>query len=343
MARIKRADVEFLSLCKRGRNKLKTIYKADDDSVEFQAHVLKADDFEERGELLAVVYAPNMADKDGDFADAEAIQDMAHGYLRKGAKIDTYHDEQALSEDQVYVAESFVIQKGDPRFEGQVTYDDEPVDVTGGWGVLIKVDDPEIRKAYGKDGWQGISLGGNALMADEELTPAKKASVAKSLANKKENAMTPEEIAKAVADANKPLIDSISTLTKALTPAEEPEKKEEEKVEKSDDFDKTDPKAVAKHLADLKKAELQKDVDWDDAESVAAYADKLAALEKADDKEDKKVEKADDEAPGESRQGDKVDAKADDEITWGGLVKADDVGSKATVKDMLAAIGQGED
>ena len=322
--RIKRADVTFLSLCQRGKNKLKALYKSD-DTVEFQAHVIKSADFDERGELYAVVYAPNMPDADGDFADAQVIQDMAHNYLRKGAKIDTLHDEKALTSDQVYVAESFVMQKADPRFADQVTYDGKPVDVTGGWGVVIKIDDPAIRKSYNADGWQGISLGGTAVLSDEPLTKAQQ--VALALAAKKspsETPMKPEDITKAIQDAIKPLADDLAALKKAApapaAPVAPVVKAEDEKP------DMTDPKVVDAHLAKLAKAALLKDVDFDDLASVQKYRESLKALEKGG------------KTPAASNQGETVKPAADDELRFGNLTKADDVGSKSEAAAILAII-----
>ena len=57
--RIKNADVQFVTLCPRGANRMSVVYKSD-GHAEFDAlHKFDV----ERGELLAVVYSPEMRDE----------------------------------------------------------------------------------------------------------------------------------------------------------------------------------------------------------------------------------------------------------------------------------------
>lgn len=154
MRRILNAEVKLLSLVPRGANKLPVLYKSD-GCVEFQP-ISKWND--EKGELLSVVYAPELRDSQGDIASADVIRKMAHSFARNGANLDIKHDGVLLSKKQCYVAESFIIQKGDERFKDWKDYDGNPVDVTGGWATLLKVEDESLRKAYRDGGWNGVSL-----------------------------------------------------------------------------------------------------------------------------------------------------------------------------------------
>ena len=162
MRRIKRANVEFISLVPRGANKLPVMYKAEDKTFEFNSMV-KAD--MDKGEILACVYAPNHEDTHGEGADAEVIQDAAHRAMRNGIKIDLRHDGRPLTKEQAFVAESFIIQAGDSRFAGLTDKDGAAVDATGGWGVLLKINDPDLRMKYRNGVWQGVSMGGSYELA----------------------------------------------------------------------------------------------------------------------------------------------------------------------------------
>jgi hypothetical protein len=151
--------VKFVSLCKRGKNRLPVLYKADDSTIEFQTLVKEAPAFDERGELLTLVYAPGVTDSDGDFAsDPEAIRSMAYSFMQNGAEIDVQHNGIALKKDQAFPAESFIVQKGDPRFSEWKDNDGNPVDATGAWGAVFKINDPELRAKYRSGEWNGVSL-----------------------------------------------------------------------------------------------------------------------------------------------------------------------------------------
>lgn len=155
--KIRRAEVTMVSLCKRGLNTLQTLYKG--DGARISAMVKAAPNFEERGELLAVVAVPGLEFADGDFyADESAVRESAYAYMLNGAQLDLHHDKKALPKSEAFVAESFMIQKGDPRFADWKDYDGKPVDVTNGWGMLLKLNDPALRESYSTGEWDGVSL-----------------------------------------------------------------------------------------------------------------------------------------------------------------------------------------
>lgn len=158
MRKIKKAKISFISLCPKGMNQMPVLFK-EDGTVRFDT-LVKGDASE--GELTAVVYVPDRPDKEGDFAPRKVIKEMAYEYLRDHRKLDLRHDGKALRPEQAYVAQNFIIQKGDPRFANLKDYNGQAVDPEGGWGMVIKIDDPKLQQLY-KDGkWKGVSMFGTA-------------------------------------------------------------------------------------------------------------------------------------------------------------------------------------
>lgn len=319
MRRIKRADIRFLSLCPKGANQMECIYKSEDNSVTFDTQIFELTKFEEKGELCAVVYAPEQRDSQGDIASAEVIKQMCYDAMKNGLEIDTKHDETGLSKEDVYIAESFIIQKGDPRFADQKTYDGRNVDVTGGWGVVLKIDNPELRKTY-RDKWKGISMGGDAVMetekeAKQSTAKAIGAAMSKAKSHQGEIEMDPKEFAAAMAEANKPLLDGIADLKKSLEskPADEGETKtEEDKKEETADAapvfkgDFSDVEALNKHAEEVELYNLRKDADFSTPEGIRAYTDKVAKLKADKDESLKKQDQGNEEKNLRSNQGDKL-------------------------------------
>lgn len=302
MRRILKAQVRFLSLCPKGANRLPALYKEDQPNgkgeIDFDARMLTkaAPDFKDKGELLAVVYAPDMVDSHGEYAPADVIREAMHDAAKSGLNVDIRHDEKALSKDDAYVAESFEIQKGDPRFADLKDYEGNPVDVTGGWGVLIKINNPDLRELYRKGEWQGISMGGSYLpemaKADgESVTLLKRIAALLGLKNTYAHQsislsgdidMTGEELTKMLEVNNEKLAKAITEgLTSAL-------KKEDGPASKKDDpeplaapmfkGDHGDAQAVEAHRMAVIRYNLAKDVDWANPDSIAEYQAKLSKL-----------------------------------------------------------------
>ena len=295
--RIKKARVKFLSLCPRGANKLPVIYK---DDGAFQVRLLTKGEMTEQGEVLAVVYAPEFRDSQGDIASAEVIKDMLYAAAKDGWSIDMRHNEKALDKDAVYAAEQFLVQKGDPRFDGFKDYDGNPVDVTGAWAVVLKVEDENLRALYREGKWAGVSLGGVAEFEDEkdasdDDVASKTMRVVDALAKRLgvDRPDNEEEADVALSDQD---IEKLATaVTKAVTTAITPPKagdtppKAGDTPPKADEKtalpvfkgDPTDKAAVAAHLRELNKASLMAKVDWSDPEQVAKVHEQLAALDAA--------------------------------------------------------------
>jgi hypothetical protein len=153
--------VKFLSFVKRGANKMPVLYKDQGDLTEFRTMMKSA----EEGELLTVTFAPEYRDADLTIASLDVVKQMAYSHAESGFELDLFHDGESLKPEQAFIAESFIIQKGDPRFADWKDTDGKPVDVTGGWGNVIKINSPELRAAV-KDGTvSGVSVYGPAIVA----------------------------------------------------------------------------------------------------------------------------------------------------------------------------------
>jgi hypothetical protein len=256
MRRIKSAKIRFISLVPRGANQLPVLYKSEDATAQFDC-IVKADNFDEQGLLTAVVYVPNLADSQGDVADAQVIKQMAHDYITDMGAVDIKHNNVALDRAKVSVVESFLIQKNDSRFADMKDYSGRPVDATGGWGVVVRVDDAELRRLYREGHWNGVSMAGPAIVE----------TIAKADNQKKEDDnMELKELEAALAKSNESLI---AGLVKALTP---PAAKEEQAPVIKFEGDPSDLTAVAAHERKLRAALVK----WDDAKSVAGYKAELA-------------------------------------------------------------------
>lgn len=271
--RIKKARIDFISLCPRGKNYLPVLYK-EDDSVAIQAETIlvKASEEQiEKGEVLALVYVPEKVDADGELASAEVIKEMAYSHAKNGSKLDIRHDNTPIAKEAAFTAETFIVQKGDPRFAGVQDAQGNTVDATGGWGVVIKLEDPTLKKLYKEGAWQGVSMGGAHLAPPEVI---------------KENKVMDEKLMSAFAET------IVKGIVAGLTPilkAKEPEKPAEPKADEGLVFkgDPTDLKAVRAFRKAKEREMLQKAVNWNDPEAVKAYED---ALEK--ELEAEKAEKA---------------------------------------------------
>jgi len=197
-------SIYALALCNKGANGFGVVYKHDveteDGNTEQQdgfLPVLINKEGIEKGELLAVAYAPGVVDAHGDFADIDAVKMMAYSFAKNKGYLDLQHDGAPLPPDKAYIAESFIVQASDDRFSNYARYDGKKVDLTGAWAVVVKLEDPALRKIYKERNWNGVSMFGFA-----ESTP-----------KKKELQMDENTIKQLVADA---VAAAISPLAKSL-------------------------------------------------------------------------------------------------------------------------------
>lgn len=282
--RITNARITHISLVKRGANKMPVLYKAD-GSFEMQAVIKTGDDFSEQGLLTALVYVPESVDSQGDIASATVIKDMAHNFLANGGNIDINHNLDTLSKDKVRVAETFLVQKGDTRFDGIKDYDGKPVSPEGAWAVVLKILDPDLRKNYREGGWQGVSMfgqaeveqikGGDSHSSADRIVEAL-AKVLGGATKKSGDDMEIKDLEAALAKNNEGLVKG---LVEALKPVvTKTEKKDDAAVSIPFEGDPTDPDDVQEHLAKLELAKM----DWNDPKQVAAYMARLNGGSKSD-------------------------------------------------------------
>jgi hypothetical protein len=202
--RIKSANIKLVSLCPKGMNGVASILKERAaDALPTEA-VAKAID----GYLYAIVYAPNTVDHEGDFADADTVKQMAHDYLlhKEGSGIDLIHSCDPLQNTKVQICETFIVQKGDPRFADIKTDSGTPFDPTGSWAMVIKIHDPALLALYATGEWVGVSMYGSA-----HVEPVEK---------QQENETVDQKTLDALdAMLAKREVALVAALAKALTPA----------------------------------------------------------------------------------------------------------------------------
>lgn len=286
--RIVKAIVQSLSLCKAGKNYLSVVYKSKEadgqDRVSFVSASKASSTFAEDGLIYAIGYLPEHEDADRERADPKVVQEMAHSFAANGFALDIEHDGKKLPREAVHVVENLMIQPGDQRFAGIVdTQTKKSIDPAYGWGVILKVQDENLRKLYREGQWGGVSFGG--LIAVEEIQANKS----------QEQDMTPEQIqalATAVATA---VGTQMTTALKAILPPAPPSAEEVTAAEallrragKSiAPVAPTTPPAVPRNpfsLADVRARKSQllreaalKDIDWNDLAQVTAFEEALVA------------------------------------------------------------------
>jgi hypothetical protein len=210
MRRILKASIKFLSLVRRGANNMPVVYKSEEPLVEVRS-LSKAQD---NGELLVLCYPPDYRDAEGDIAAAEVVKEMAYEFARNGSKLDVFHDGKELSREQAFVAESFIIQKGDPRFAGWKDYDGKIVDPTDSWGAVIKINDLALREEVKNQKISGVSVYGPAVVALNK-------SDSKTAETKEMPQMDLEKIIAELRKANEALVAKVAELVKpAADPAQ---------------------------------------------------------------------------------------------------------------------------
>lgn len=283
-----KASISFLSLCPMGANTIQTVYKSEEGKeCSISLTTLIKGEMTEQGEILAVVYAPDMVDSEGDTASAEVIKEFAYDFAVNGQGIDIKHDGDVLPTSDIFVAESFIVQKNDPRFEDTKDYEGNTIDVTGGWAVVLKVNNEDLRKQYRDGEWAGISMGGFMMVKEEGTEVSKLAKIVNKLieafsgsdkATKKlEKEMNKDEIKELTETITKSVTDNVLAVQKKVDEDKVKAKKEEDKkpaglgckapVLKAD----STPEDIDVHEKKLLMYELSKAVDPTDLTSIRDY------------------------------------------------------------------------
>ena len=271
--RIKHAEVKRLALCKRGKNRMTTIYKSEGDTEYASLTKAGPEVGFELGELLNVIWPKGLKDADGDFVDTTtAIDSILASLVANGGKVDIEHDGEVLPRDAVEIVEVFTIQKSDERFHGWKDYDGNEVDVTGGAASRIKINDPDLRAAYRNGDWDGVSLFGPAAVEQVDLVAASQR-VAARMGGIQETEMTKEEL-QAILDAQnaqlaslaKSVVESVlagqnaNTTESSETDSNDAEPKAEVEAKPTFTGDVNDPQALADYENALRSYELRKSI-----------------------------------------------------------------------------------
>lgn len=262
--RIKTAKISLISLVPAGANEVRTLFKSK-AGVEMAAVAKMGPE----GYLTSLVYTPDRTDYEGDIADVATIKQMAHDFITnmEGTGIDVLHSCQPLPPEAARVCETFIVQKGDPRFVGITDDRGDAIDPEGSWGVIIKIDDPDLRSRYATGEWIGVSMFGSATVEP----------VTKSQTVPENPKMDPTQMAELLKSFGKTLsTEIVEGLAKALTPAKEDPKPEP--VSKTVPFegDPMNAEDLAKHADKVLFASLDLSVPADLAKWQAHVAKKTA-------------------------------------------------------------------
>lgn len=275
LRRIKAATITTIALCKRGKNGMRTLFK-DDGSVQF-ATLIKAG---AENELLAVVYAPERPDDDGDYAEAPVIKAMAHEYLRDHRGLDIEHDGKKLPNSAAYVAESFIVAKGDDRFAGWKDYDGNAIgDLTGAWANVIKIEDPALQKAYREGDLDGVSMFGRAAVERVDTKAASKRvadRLGKARDHAQENDMDESKLKELLSGFKAEITTMVTKAVEGLKPTPKEEPKAEELRAPLFKGSATNPKDLEAFEAELRTYEMQKAI-----VAGTLSADKIAEMRKS--------------------------------------------------------------
>lgn len=159
---LKNIHVDFISLVRKGANQKTILWKsaAGEPPHCWQVEIAKTD--EDKRLVFGIVYSPGEVDSQGDMTDAAEIEKAAYAFLktsRTGDGVDKDHT--FTAESGAFVAESWLVRKGDPVFL------DQP---EGSWAVAIKIDDDALWSAVKSGEIGGLSMGGRADIEQIEKT-----------------------------------------------------------------------------------------------------------------------------------------------------------------------------
>lgn len=148
---LKDVQVLFISLVDKGANKRTVIWKNAAETAPTMGRTIPIRKIDEEKRLVyGIVYAPDEEDTQGDAMTGPEIEKMAYGFMKAGRtrNVDQQHDYEA---DEGFVAESWLIRKGDPMF---------PEEPEGAWAVAIKVENDDAWKKVKNGEITGLSMGG---------------------------------------------------------------------------------------------------------------------------------------------------------------------------------------
>ena len=305
--RIVKADITHISLVKRGANQLPVIYKSEEQQAHFSP---LAKSMNEDGEIAACVWLPSNRTCSGTWHPPRSLSRWRTGSRPRTTSATWISNTTARTcprtKPRLWSRSSS--RRTIPRFDGMKDYSGNPVDVTGGWGVVMKVEDEALRAAYRHGEWNGVSMYGGAIVkaasegqpndggvdmdasevqamidsSNEKLMKSMQGMFTTALVTNKYDADTLQKSGVTSEDT----ADQIETKVR-LWKAENktPEKNGEEEVELNKskapvfDGDPTDATAVEEFEYKVKKHEILSKMDPSKPESVREASDAIADLE----------------------------------------------------------------
>lgn len=163
MRQLKSVTIESISFVPKIKNNLPIFFPAS-NMIELKSLVFNSAD----GLLTVIVYDLESCIIKNCTVAPDILSNVAHDYLRSGAKLERYHSGRTIRKNQAAVVESFIVQRGDPRFKKIRDYENKLIDVTGAWVMLIKLYDKSLQSLYrGVQAWNGVSIFGKAIFEEK--------------------------------------------------------------------------------------------------------------------------------------------------------------------------------
>jgi hypothetical protein len=227
--KLKNLKVSYVSLVDKGANQKQIICKmADSGSFVKSFDIIRKD--EAKKMVYGIVYAPDQVDAHGDFADAETIEKASQEFMRS-LKIHNIDKQHNLEKQQAFVAENWIVRKGDELFPEE----------TGAWAQGIKIEDEELWKACECGEITGLSLYGEAEI--EEVS--------------KEDESVLEKILKTL----KGLVWEVQTQKKETVSNKQQDNKQTKMEVPMDEKTKTEVSELIKNAVDTVKTELTTEIE----------------------------------------------------------------------------------
>ena len=154
MSFLENIRINFISLVNKGANQKSIIWKSRDGDTPYKKDVDIAKFDEDERLVYGIVYSPDELDSQEDEANAKEIQKAAHQFMKDAKTADGVDKDHSFeTEPGVFVAESFIIGKGNKAFP------DAP---EKSWAVVIKVENDDIWADVKSGKIGGLSMGGVA-------------------------------------------------------------------------------------------------------------------------------------------------------------------------------------
>ena len=154
LKKITKANITHVSFVPKGANGQDFLIVKEDGvtpDLQVESPIIKMDD--DKRLVTGVVYAPGVVDTQGEFMEAEAIEEAAHEFLAKHRNTDVRHS--FVTNEGVEIVESAVA-KADYELDGV------PIK-KGTWTITTKVKDDKLWEGIKKGEYNGFSMGGSGI------------------------------------------------------------------------------------------------------------------------------------------------------------------------------------